>query len=63
MAYLIKCRTCKETIAGNAKFCPKCGEREPNEFIFRTSSIITLVVVVAVLVVIAVVVIKEYFLS
>lgn len=40
MSILIKCRTCKQPVAANAEFCTKCGEREPSEFVFRSSAII-----------------------
>jgi rRNA maturation endonuclease Nob1 len=43
---MLECRTCKAQIAYNAKFCPKCGEREPNATIYRITSITTLVVVI-----------------
>lgn len=38
---MIECRTCKAQVSANAAFCPKCGEREPNSFVFRTSAILT----------------------
>ncbi|WP_374755818.1 zinc-ribbon domain-containing protein [Dyadobacter luteus] len=40
MSNLITCRTCRKPVSANAEFCPHCGEREPSQFVFRSSAII-----------------------
>ncbi|MCE7042693.1 hypothetical protein [Dyadobacter sp. CY312] len=40
MSQLITCRTCKQQVSYNAKFCPNCGEREPSAFVYKWSTII-----------------------
>ena len=35
MAKLIKCKSCGNEIASNAKACPKCGAKTLNHFIKR----------------------------